>query len=57
MEMHTRENERMIKTLQLEVRKEAAVSWFTCAFLLSHFKEHLTRTGGTDLTRKCSVGY
>lgn len=33
MEMHTRENERMIKTLQLEVRKEAAVSRFTRAFL------------------------
>lgn len=26
MEMHTKENERMMKTLQLEVRKEAAVS-------------------------------
>ena len=26
MEMNTKENERMIKNLQLEVRKEAAVS-------------------------------
>lgn len=32
MEMHTKENERMIKTLQLEVRKEAAVSRIAFAF-------------------------
>lgn len=34
MEMHTKENERLIKTLQLEARKEAAVSRYRSIILL-----------------------
>lgn len=66
MEMYTKENERLMKTLQLEIRKEAAVSQsFSVASFLTHYCFSLVRVVqahamlnskavGTTLTTICA---